>query len=117
MYSNNQEYRVAIRKYFNMDVSNLEIEYTYLKNVDPESYDESLYDENAMSLGMERIYENTKADKRFLQLYILAAGRFLSEDPETGICVLLTYDYFGDFIQLYENPTEEGFSKLSSKLS
>jgi hypothetical protein len=54
-----------------------------------------------------------------MTLYKLAAGCFLSEDAETGLCVLLTYDYFADFIELYEKetPTAEDFVKLSRRLS
>lgn len=116
MYSNNTEYRAALRAYFKMDIANLEETYANLKTEDPESYDELLYDDKAMEEGMTEIYERTKDDKRFIDLYVLAAGRFISEDHQTGLCVLLTYDYFNDFITLYENPTDEGFSRLTARL-
>lgn len=116
MYSTNAEYRTTIRAYFHMDTRALEEEYAYLKESDPDSYDENLYDEEAMKRGMNEILEKTKDDQRFSDLYIKAAAQFLSEDLDTGLCVLLTFDYFADFIKLYENPTEEGFKVLLNKL-
>lgn len=116
MYSNNEEYRAAFRAYFKMDVSQLEKEYEYLKMTDTESYDEMLYDDAAMQNGLNSILEKTKDDVRFQELYVLAAGQFLSEDKETGLCVLLTYDYFSDFCKLLENPSSELFTQLKSKL-
>lgn len=116
MYSNNAEYRTALRAYFHMDTQALEEEYADLKDSDPESYDELLYDDNAMKKGMDNILEKTRDNSQFTTLYKKAAGRFLTEDIETGLCVLLTFDFFADFIALYENPTEEGFKVLLNKL-
>lgn len=116
MYSTNAEYRAALRAYFHMDTRALEEKYADLKESDPESYDEYLYDDDAMKKGMDEILERTEGDQRFTALYKKAAGQFLSEDLDTGLCVLLTFDYFADFITLYENPTEEGFNVLLNKL-
>lgn len=116
-YSTNKEYRDCLRTYFKMDLAQQMKEYEHLRDTDPESYDELLYDQSAMSRGMTEMLNNTKDHQKFMNLYVLAAGRFLSTDHETGLCVLLTYDYFADFIRLYENPTEEGFLSLSNKLS
>jgi len=116
MYSTNAEYRQALRSYFHMDTRTLEEEYAELKESDPESYDEVLYDHDAMKKGMDDILEKTRVNPQFIALYKKAAGQFLSEDIDTGLCVLLTFDYFADFIKLYENPTEEGFQGLMHKL-
>ena len=116
MYSNNKEYRQMFRTYFKMDISKLEKEYESLQNEDPESYDELLYDDVAVQKGMNLILEQTKNDIRFQELYILAARQFLSDDIETGLCVLLTYDYFSDFCLLLENPSHELFTQLKTKL-
>jgi len=112
MYATNAEYRAAIRTYFKMDVLALEEKYADLKIDDPESFDELLYDEEAMQRGIKTLYDNTYENPRFCNLYRLAAGRFFSEDFEIGLCVLLTYDYFADFIALYENPTNEDLWKV-----
>lgn len=116
MYSTNAEYRAALRTYFQMDTRALEQEYADLKETDPESYDEILYDDTAMKRGMDAILEKTKDDQRFIALYKKAAGRFLTEDLETGLCVLLTFDFFTGFITLYENPTEDGFRDFIQKI-
>ena len=106
MYTNNGEYRATLRAYFKMNTRDLETTYNELKNDDPESYDELMYDEEAMKLGISTIYDATKDEPRFCDLYRKAAGQFLTEDLEIGICVLLTYDYFADFIRVYENPLD-----------
>jgi hypothetical protein len=107
MYSNNSEYRRVLRKYFNMNVEALEKENSYLKDQDSESYDELLYDDEAMSKGMDIIKSKTIDNPIFVELYKKAAGQFLSEDIDTGLCVLLTYSYFSQFINLYEDPTND----------
>lgn len=112
----NAEYRAALRSYFQMDTKALEEEYADLKESDPESYDELLYDDAAMKRGLDDILEKTLANPLFAALYKKAAGRFFSEDPETGLCVLLSFDFFADFIALYENPAEERFQVLLNKL-
>lgn len=119
MYSNNHEYRNLLRTYFKMDIDELEKQWAHLKDEDPESYDEFLYDTSAMERGMDMIFEKTKENPLFMKLYRLAAGCFLSEDEQTGLCVLLTYDYFADFICLYENPNPvlDDFAKLYKRLS
>lgn len=119
MYSTNKEYRDVMRKYFKMNLTDLERTWGYLKDSDPESYDELLYDTEAVNRGLELIFLKTKDNPMFMTLYKLAAGCFLSEDAETGLCVLLTYDYFSDFIELYEKetPSAEDFVKLSRRLS
>jgi hypothetical protein len=106
MYTNNTEYRATLRAYFKMNTRDLETTYNELKTDDPESYDELMYDEEAMKLGILTIYDATKDEPRFCDLYRKAAGQFLTEDLEIGICVLLTYDYFADFIRVYENPLD-----------
>jgi hypothetical protein len=117
MYSTNAEYRAVFRAYFKMDVRNLEEEYAFLKNDDPESFDEMLYDDEAVSVGMKQIFENTKDNPKFVELYRSAAAKFLTEDLETGLCVLLTFDFFADYITLYEKPDDEKlFENLKQKL-
>jgi len=117
MYNNNSEYRDVFRNYFKMDTTPLEQKYEEWKESDPITYDELMYDEEAVKKGMKHIYETTKTNDKFCELYCKAAGRFLSEDLEIGLCVLLTYDYFSDFILLYENPTDSDlYETLYSKL-
>lgn len=115
-YSNNDEYRATIRSYFHMNTQDLEQKYAHLKEQDPESYDELLYDDDAMKKGIDTIFNKTKDDPRFVELYLLAAAHFISQELETGLCVLLTYDYFASFIAFYENPTQDAFLSLRKRL-
>jgi hypothetical protein len=104
-----------------MDLTELEKEYAYLKEEDEESYDELLYDHDAVNRGMNSILDKTRENPLFTTLYTLAAGRFLTEDMETGLCVLLSYDYFSDFINVYESTdlseSSECYLTLKQKLS
>jgi hypothetical protein len=109
MYSNNKEYRQAIRRIFNMNVQAVEAEIKQY-NYDEETEDELLFDEAAMSTGMTNILEKTTGNKLFDELYSLAAARIISMDEETGLCILLSYDYLSDFYNVWnaylENPNE-----------
>jgi hypothetical protein len=107
MYSNNKEYRQAIRRIFNMNIDVVEAEikqYEY----DEETQDELLFDEAAMSSGMTNILEKTLGNRLFDELYSLAAAQMISLDRETGLCILLSYDYLSDFYNVWnaylENP-------------
>ena len=119
MYSNNTEYRECLRKYFKMDISNKAKEYAYVD--DSESYDELLYDDDAMKCGMNTILDKTRENPLFINLYTLAASRFLTEDIEIGLCVLLSYDYFAEFIPVFESSDLSEYSEcyihLKRKLS
>jgi hypothetical protein len=107
MYSNNKEYRQAIRNIFNMNVGNIESEIKQY-NYDKETEDELLFDEAAMSSGMTNILEKTLGNSLFDELYSLAAAKMISMDKETGLCILLSYDYLSDFYNVWnaylENP-------------
>lgn len=109
MYSNNKEYRQAIREFFNMNVENIESEIKQY-NYDEETEDELLFDEAAISTGMTNILEKVKGNNLFDELYSLAAAQMISIDRETGLCILLSYDYFSDFLNVWntylENPNE-----------
>ena len=109
MYSNSKEYRDAIRKFFNMNIENIKVEidqYDY----DEETQDELLFDESAMNIGMTNILKKTAGNNLFDELYSLAAAQMISLDRETGLCILLSYDYFYDFCNVWnvylENPSE-----------
>jgi hypothetical protein len=109
MYSNNKEYRNAIRQFFNMNVENIKLEIDQY-NYDGETEDELLFDEVAMSTGMTNILKKTAGNKLFDELYSLAAAQMISLDRETGLCILLSYDYFYDFSNVWnaylENPDD-----------
>jgi|688.fasta_scaffold185722_3 hypothetical protein len=107
MYSNNKEYRELLRLFFNMDISNIKSEIKHC-NYDDETYDELLFDESAVNSSMTNIIEKTKGNLLFDELYDLASAKMFSTNKETGLCILLSYDFFSDFYHLWnsyiENP-------------
>lgn len=108
MYSNNKEYRELLRIFFNMDTSNIESEIKHL-NYDDETYDELLFDEMAVSNSMTNIFEKTKGNILFDELYILASAKMFSTNKETGLCILLSYDFFYDFYKLWNSYIDNNF--------
>ena len=88
-YTNNREYRKCLRELFNMKC----IINEDLNDIDEETKDELLYDENTMSAIMDEIFNATKNNELFNELYDLAAARMFSTDRTIGQAVLLSYDY------------------------
>ena len=88
LYKNNQEYRKCIREIFRMkeSVSTLDI--------DDETKDEQNYDDMSTSKVLDYIYSITKKNVCFQELYGYAAATMFSTDPEIGLAVLFSYDYF-----------------------
>ncbi len=121
MYNSNKEFRQVVRDYFKMNIKDIDLEHC-----DDISKDELLYDNDAMVLGMNNIIENTKNNILFDELYSLAAAKMFSIDKETGLCILLCYDFFAYFIPVYETFLREPdsfnnenilFIELKQKLS
>ena len=121
MYNSNKEFRQVVRDYFKMNIQDIDLE-----DCDDISKDELLYDNDAMVLGMNNIIENTKNNILFDELYSLAAAKMFSIDKETGLCILLCYDFFAYFIPVYETFLREPdsfnnenilFIELKQKLS
>jgi len=65
--------------------------------IDEESYDELLYDTDAVKQGMDIIFNDTKSHIEFTNIYSRAAIAMLSEDLETGLAICLCYDHFYKF--------------------
>ena len=88
-YHDNLTYRNMLRK-----LSYMKTNYNpALDEIDEETRDELTYDEDAMSAGMDKLYDFTKDNELFQELYDLAAARMFSTDREIGQCVLFSYDY------------------------
>ena len=94
-YTTNTEYRQALREFFVM-TPNLD---SIPSGIDEESYDELLYDTEAVKQGLELIFQDTKGHIEFVNLYLRAASAMLSEDLETGLTICLCYDHFYRFSQ------------------
>jgi len=88
-YSNTTDYRKCLRELFHMKcIFNPELE-----DIDEETKDELLYDEERMSFVMDELYNATKNNDCFNELYDLAAATMFSTDRTIGQAVLFSYDY------------------------
>jgi len=92
-YKTNAEYRQALRDFFVM-TPNID---SIPSGIDEESYDELLYDTDAVKQGMDIIFNDTKSHIEFTNIYSRAAIAMLSEDLETGLAICLCYDHFYKF--------------------
>lgn len=101
LYEGNAEYRAELRNFFNMDTSSIRKELESL-DVEEETIDEMVFDNEATKELLEKIYSLTRSNKSFITMYTKAAARMFSEDPEIGLVILLTYDHFWLFKQVYE---------------
>jgi hypothetical protein len=117
-YNNNTEYRNTLRSVFHMNMSELlkkqrEL-YTNFDTFDEETRDELLFDDNAIEQGLNFLYEKTRNYKEFTDNYLIAAGFMFSENPEIGLAVLLSYDYFSLFYSGLVAFFEGGIENLTS---
>jgi hypothetical protein len=92
-YDDDFGYRQSIRDVFGMNCSPDSIDLDY----DPVTRDELLYEADAMSKGLDDVYERTKDVPEFKKIYEIAAGFMLSVDPNIGLAVIFSYDYFHMF--------------------
>ena len=107
-YSNNTEYRQQIRYIFDIskdarsyyvDISFASSYSDILKDDDDEDEDEETmdelnYDSSVVEKGMEEIFNLTKQNSQFNELYLHAAGRMFSTDLTIGQAVICSYDTF-----------------------
>ena len=100
-YSDDIEYRAAIRQLFSMsDASLIDaslIDASLIDDIDQVSLDENNYDPDASQRMLDIIYAKTRNIPIFQRIYICTAGFMLSEDPEIGLAVLFSYDYLAVF--------------------
>lgn len=117
-YNDNATYRQCLRQVMNMDVSEINFD-QYGENLEDETKDELLIDENRMSMAMDDVYAKTKHEECFQSLYTCAAGLMFSTDPQIGLAVLFSYDYFSVFhvcIQSHYNNNHELFQSKVEQL-
>lgn len=111
-YDNNRTYRETIRKIFRFDESKmadlLQVE------MDEESRDELMFDGDQMEQGMKLLYEITKDQPLFLDLYTSAAGCMFSTDPKIGQAVICSYDTLIHYHSIVWFFLHGGFSAVKS---
>ena len=92
-YSDDFEYRQSIRDVFGMNCAADSVHDDY----DAVTKDELMYEADAISKGLDDIYARTKGVSDFIEIYAICAGFMLSVDPNIGIAVVFSYDYFDKF--------------------
>jgi hypothetical protein len=117
MYKTNREYRKVIREFFEMkcvEIGNNDNKENNMDSDDEETIDELLYDSESVEKKMNQIFEETRSIDVFVKIYEIAAGHMLSVDLETGLAVLLSYDYFSFFYAFYTKFRDYDVSNLES---
>ena len=92
-YSNDKEYRNCLRQIFSMNTNSTWND-SDITDLDEVSQDELLYDFYASTNFLDFIYDETKNNTSFIELYSLAASVMISTDTNIGLAVLFSYDYF-----------------------
>jgi len=114
MYSTTPEYRNLLRQIVQMDptkcysdpdmpLSSPDLETLAQLDLDEETIDELTYDDQAMSAYLDGVYQTTHTHPLFQRLYASAAALMLSTNPEIGLAILFSYDYFGPFYLCYQS--------------
>jgi len=120
-YTDNFEYRESMRQVFHMTPTP-----TIADDIDDESRDELLYDDSSISTGLDYIFDATKDVPAFSELFLVGAGRMLSNNKEIGLAVVFSYDYFELFHlclrDYFADPSaftakNENYVKLWNKIS
>jgi hypothetical protein len=87
VYYDDTSYRQVLRTILKMESNP-----TSSTDLDSLTQDEQDCDDAAMTVALDWIYAKTRDHPLFQILYLKAAGFMLSEDPQTGLCILLAYD-------------------------
>ena len=85
-------------------------------DIDVESKDELEYDEDAAKIFMDDVYNKTKNNSLFRDIYSKGASFMFSQDINIGVAIMFSYDYLDSFISCYmdfcKNPAN--FNKQTS---
>jgi hypothetical protein len=87
VYDDDTSYRRVLRTLLKMESKS-----AFSENLDSLTQDEQDCDDDAMTVALDWIYFKTRDHPLFQHLYLKAAGFMLSEDAQTGLCILLAYD-------------------------
>lgn len=87
MYDDDTSYRQVLRTLLKMESKS-----AFSENLDSLTQDEQDCDDAAMTVALDWIYFKTRDHPLFQHIYLKAAGFMLSEDAQTGLCILLAYD-------------------------
>ena len=96
-YGTSTEYRAHIRHIFRFDPTE---KFTYngkltdFSELDQITQDELLFDNKNLSASMDVLFEDTKTEPFFQDMYLHAAGQMFSTDLQIGQAILCSYDTF-----------------------
>jgi hypothetical protein len=120
IYDNNKGYRQCLRELFQMNKANYQEKINEIRSreeLDEETEDEISYDDSAAEKFMDEIYEKTKHNSLFKDIYKIAAAKFFSEDETIGLVVLFSYDFMSLFISCLVDylKSPDDFNKENNK--
>jgi len=110
----NAELQQNIHAFLDMDIEDEDLEYEsdeeyqqvflrFFRIQEEEDFeDETIYE------GLAAILGKSQENELLRNLYVKAAGQFLSEEPDVGLPVLLSYTYFAAFYQVFRYYLVEG---------
>lgn len=88
-YETDEEYQQVFSRIFRMD-----------KEAMSELID--VFDDERVAKGMNYIFSQTQQDEWWKALYIKSASVFMTEEPNIGLCTLLTFSYLKEFYLLFQ---------------
>jgi hypothetical protein len=110
-YSDDDEYRDCIRRVFGMNPANC---------IGDDGF---IYDDKTISSGLDYIFEKTKNIPEFRDLYLTGAKKMMNTEPEIGIAIVFSYEYFDLFHLCLADYFRDGiignenYEKLYKKIS
>ena len=60
-----------------------------------------VFDDERVTKGMDYIYQQTQQDEWWKNLYIKAAAFFMTEEPNIGLCTLLSFSFLKEFYLMF----------------
>jgi hypothetical protein len=109
-YETDDEYRHSLSNVFRSSP----IERKKVDNEDNEDNEE--YDNDTISAGLDFVYDKTKDNVLFQQLFQKASSLFVSTQMDIGLVTLFSYSYFNEFHLLLCDflSNESSFSESNS---
>lgn len=109
-----QQNILNIHEFLNLDIEDEDLDYhsdegyqhVFLRFFRIE--EEEDFDDDTIYEGLAAILGKSQGNELLINLYAKAAGQFLSEEPDVGLPVLLSYTYFAAFYQLFVYYLAEG---------
>ncbi len=95
-YYDDFEYRNCIRRIFKMDMEKMKADLAEkydINGIDPVTLDEFMIDIGVMDNALRNLFNLTKDNSQFCELYDLAAAKMISTNREIGQSILYSYDY------------------------